>query len=397
MIYCGKAINLRKRVSSYFLNKDLGEKTKKLVEQINKIKTIHVNSEIEAFLLEEKLIKKYSPKYNVMLKDDKAYPLVRINIKDKYPAVLIVRKKKDDKSIYFGPYTSTGSLKTVLKLIRKIFPYQSVLNHSNKVCLYNHLGLCPCPQVLGNLEYKKNLKHIVDFMNGNTTKVIRDLEKERDIYSKNENFEISLQIQKKIDSIKLITSPFYKPFQYEENPNFKSDILKKELDELLLILNSNGLNITKLKRIECFDISNTSGTNATASMVVLINGERDTSLYRRFKIKRKYKSIPNDFAMMQEVITRRLSHINWGTPDLIVVDGGKGQVSSAKKVLDNLSIKIPIIGLAKKEETIVLQNLKLITLPSDSKSLHLIMKIRDEAHRFAINYHRKLRSKFIYE
>lgn len=393
----GKAINLRKRVSSYFTNKDLGEKTKALVAQIDKIKTISVQSEVEAFLLEERLVKKYNPHYNIVLKDDKSYPLIKITLKQKFPAVLIVRKKDDAKALYFGPYTSASSLRTVLKLLRKIFPFKSVENHGTRICLYNHLDLCPCPEATNDLSYAKTIKHIINFLNGNTKKVIRDLEKERENYSKTLDFELASKIQRKIDAINLITSPFYKPFVYEENPNFKSDILGQELASLIEILNKNNVAVKKLERIECYDISNISGKNATGSMVVLKNGATDTDSYRRFKIKGFYANKANDYAMHQEVIRRRLSHTEWQMPDLIVTDGGKGQVSSVLKVLQELNVNIPLIGLAKKEETIVTSDLLEIKLAKDSKALLLIIKIRDEAHRFAITYHKKLRSKFIFE
>ena len=391
-------MSLRKRISSYFLkNETLGEKTKALVSQIRKIKTISTESEVEAFLLEERLVKKYIPRFNISLKDDKAYPLLKITTEDKYPAVFIVRKKDDIKSLYFGPYTSANSLKTVLKIIRRIFPYQSVARHGNRLCLYYHLGLCPCPSVTNNHNYKKTIKRIILFLEGNTKKVIKDLEKERDSLSKKLDFENASLLQKKIDAIKLITSPFYKPFVYEENPNFKSDVLQKELNSLIQILNENKVNVKKLERIECYDISNISGKSATASMVVLKNGEKDTSSYRRFKIRGFYNNKANDFAMLSEVLKRRFNHNEWPFPDLLVVDGGKGQVSSVLKVLSKLNVKIPLIGLAKKEETIITSALKEIKLPRNSKALLLIIKIRNEAHRFAITYHKKLRSKLIFE
>ena len=362
-----------------------------LVSQIRDVKTVVVQSEIESFLLEERLIKKYKPKYNIKLTDGKAYPLIRITVKDEYPKVLLARKEDDPKSLYFGPYTSSGSLKMVLKLIRKIIPYQSTLNHPKGLCLYYHLGLCPCPSTLTGREYRKNIKSLINFLNGDTKKVIRDFENEREISSKEENFEQASMIQKRIEAIKLITSPFYKPFEYESNPNLRDDVLQMELSELKNILNSNNVPVSNLDRIECYDISNIQGKNATASMVVLTNGERDTSQYRRFKIRMEYKGgKPNDFAMMQEVLTRRLKHDEWEKPGLIVVDGGKGQVSAATEVIEE---NIPLIGLAKREETIITRDLQEIKLPKDSKALQLIMKIRDEAHRFAITYHRKLRSK----
>ena len=393
VIYVGKAKNLKKRVASYFSSKDLGEKTRILVSQISKIKYIEVSSEVEAFLLEEKLIKKYTPRYNIKLLDGKQYPSLKITIKDTYPKVLFVRKRdENDGSLYFGPYTSTSSLHTVLKLLRRIFPYQNAEGHPNKLCLYHHLGLCPCPSVTHDPNYKKTIQHIKDFLNGNTKKIIADLEKERNEFSKNENFEEAQNLQQKIDSINLITSHVYKPFEYEFNPNLRSDVVEKELNELKTILNENGVGVADLNRIECYDISNTSGLNATGSMVVFTNGEKDSASYRKFKIKKFYNNKPNDFAMMQEVIERRLKHAEWTTPSLIVVDGGKGQISSAYETIIKMNLNIPLVGLAKREETIITSDLREIKLPKTSKSLHLAMRLRDEAHRFAITYHRKLRS-----
>ncbi len=392
----GKALNLKKRVSSYFLNKDLGEKTRLLVSQIHSIKIIGVSSELEAFLLEERLVKKHKPKYNIKLQDGKTYPSIKITIKDVYPKVLMVRKQLNDKSIYFGPYTKTSSLIKVLKIIRRIFPYQSVINHPNNLCLYYHLGLCPCPSVTKDKNYKKNIKRIISFLKGDTRKIIIELEKEREIYSKNENFENAKSIQNKIDSIKFVTSPIYKPFEYEENPNLRLDIIEDQLNSLKKVLNENNILVENLKRIECYDISNISGKYATGSMVVFTNGEKDTSSYRRFRIKRFYNNKPNDFAMMQEMLERRLKRNDWPTPSLIIIDGGKGQVSSVRDVLKKLNVNIPLIGLAKKEETIISSDLKEIRLLNVSKELQLIMRLRDEAHRFAVSYHRKLRSKFIF-
>lgn len=400
----GKAKNLRKRVTSYFLkNISLGIKTRILVSQIAKIKTIRTNSETEAFLLENFYIKRYKPKYNLKLTDDKAYPMVQITIKDKYPKLLIARRRDDNPSlagsIYFGPYPNAGyALRHVLKTIRKIFPYQSAVNHAKKICLYNHLGLCPCPPMFDNKEfqkeYRKTIRYIVDFLNGKTKKIMKDLKKDRDIFSKSEEFEKANIIQKKIDAIKLITSPVYNQFDYEINPNLTQDLLCNPLSSLRNILSKNKIKTEKLERIECFDISNISGTNAVGSMVTFTNGEKDTSGYRRFKI-RTLKT-PNDFGMLEEVLKRRLSHKDWDYPDLIIVDGGKGQVSIASKVLKENKLKIPLIGLAKKEEIIVTSNLKEICLPKNSDALKLIMRIRDEAHRFAISYHRKLRSKSLF-
>lgn len=402
ILYVGKAKNLKKRVASYFAKYVmLGPKTQALVSKVKKVKTIIAKSEIEALLLEANLIKKYKPKYNIRLTDGKNYPLIRITAKDKYPKILIARHASDLRSIYFGPFPNSAAMKLVLRIIRKIFPYQSVPNHTKRICLYYHLGLCPCPPVFDSVElrkeYKKTIRHITDFLNGNTKKIIRDLTKERNLLSINENFEKANIIQSKITAIELITGPFYKTVDLDINPNFSEDLREKERSELIAILNQNSVNVTNLLRIECFDISNISGTNATGSMVVFINGEKDSSQYRRFKIKNlpNLPNLPNDFAMMQQVLQRRMKHTEWPYPDLIIVDGGKGQVSSGLKALKEVNKNIPLIGLAKREEIIVTSDFEEIKLPKYSEALKLIMRIRDEAHRFAVTYHRKLRSKSI--
>lgn len=376
------------------------EKTRNLIFQTTKIKIVKVQSEIESLLLEASFIKKYQPQYNVKLIDGKAYPLIKITIKDKYPKILFVRKIEKDKALYFGPFPNSSSVRLVLRTIRRIFPYQSVLNHPKKICFYHHLDLCPCPTVFDSKEtkinYKKNIKHIIQFLNGNLKNVLKELETERSFFSKNEEFEKASDLQKKIDAISLITKPFIKPFEYELNPNLKTDLVEKELSDLKSVLRNAKLKIDSLNRIECFDVSNIMGKTAVGSMVVFTRGEKNTNLYRRFKIRKIFKK-PNDFAMLAEIIERRLVHKEWVLPNLMVVDGGKGQVSAGKKVIGESGYSIPIIGLAKREETIITPDLKEVILPKDARALHLIMRIRDEAHRFAIQYHKKRRLKLIFD
>lgn len=400
ILYVGKAKNLKNRVSSYFTQTQLHPKTALLVSQIKKISYIIVESELESLLLEANFIKKYTPKYNIKLTDNKAYPLIRITVKEIYPAVLTARRPDDKKSVYFGPFPNAKAMRMVLRLVRRIFPYHSTLNHPKKICLYHHLGLCPCvpafqtsslsPNEDRVKDYKKSIRHLIDFLDGKTKKVITELEKERDQKSKEENFEGAQKVQKQIDAIHYITHPTHKPFEYETNPNLREDLREEETKQLAEILRRHNVPVENLHRIECYDISNISGTNPTASMVVLTDGEIDKSQYRKFKMRTKG---PNDFAMMQEVLTRRLKHTEWEKPSLIVVDGGKGQISSAKKILDERKSDIPLIGLAKREETIITPEFVEIILPHRSKALQLVMRIRDEAHRFAITYHRKLRSR----
>lgn len=396
MLYVGKAKNLKNRVSSYFLQKDLGEKTKNLVSQIKKIKIVVVESELESLLLEASLIKKYEPKYNVSLKDGKAYPLIRITMQHPFPAVLMARKQDDPKSLYFGPYPNASAVKLVLKTLRRIFPYSSQINHPKRICLYHHLGLCPCIPALNDpeksKEYKRNLKHIIGLLEGKKTNVVKELERERNQESTMQHFEQAHLLQKQINALSYVTSSVHKPFEYETNPNLRSDLREEEIQSLQTILKEHGIGTQRLERIECYDISNLATTNAVGSMVVFIDGEKDGSKYRRFKIRRVKGQ--NDFAMMQEVLQRRIKHLkDWGAPNLIIVDGGKGQISSASQALEENNIAIPLVGLAKREETIITSDFKEITLPKSSKALQLVMRIRDEAHRFALTYQRLLRSR----
>lgn len=401
VLYVGKAKNLKNRVSSYFTKgADLGEKTKVLVAKVVTIEYLPVASEIEALLLEASYVKKFTPQYNIRLTDGKSYPLIRITYHALYPAVLIARRADDPKSLYFGPFPNASAMKLVLKTIRRIFPFQSSENHPKTFCLYHHLHLCPCVPAIATSdaqkEYKKTMQKIILFLEGNVAKVVKELEKERDAYSKTENFEKASSVQTKIDAIRLITHPVHTPFEYETNPNLKIDIRKKELEELQMHLQSVGVITKPLERIECYDISNTSGTHATGSLVVFSSGEKDAKWYRRFKIRPETKG-PNDFAMMHEVLTRRLKHTEWPYPQLFIVDGGKGQISSAQKALDEAKVTIPLVGLAKREEIIITSDFRQIILPKKSKALQLVMRIRDEAHRFAITYHKKLRSQFTFE
>jgi excinuclease ABC subunit C len=227
--------------------------------------------------------------------------------------------------------------------------------------------------------------------------VVKILEKERDEFSQSEEFESAQMIQERIERIKLITSETYDPFHYMDKPDFYFERIEKEITSLKEILSPFYSNLGKLERIECYDISNTSGKQATGSMVVFENGDKSSSQYRRFKIRSK--DTPDDFQMMREMLTRRLDN-KWPEPNLLVIDGGKGQVGAALKALANMGKRIPIIGLAKREEIIVIPIkersgivFEEIKLPHSTPGINLLRRIRDEAHRFAITYHKLLRKK----
>lgn len=372
-----------------------------MVSQVKNIEITIVESEIESLLLEAYLIKKFQPKYNVRMADGKSYPLIQITIKEQYPAILFARKPEDPKSVYFGPYPSSGSVKMVLRILRHIFPFVTVRNHPKRMCLYHHLGLCPCPPVFDTEDlrktYKKHIRQIIRILEGDARGILKELEKERDSLTKKELFEKSQIIQRQIDALSYVTQPFRQGFEYDVNPNLRSDIRQEELNSLANTLRDHRMNIDSLEKIECYDISHVQGSNTTASMVVFMNGEKDSNLYRKFKIR--LEKTPDDFASMEEVLTRRLKHTEWEYPNLFVVDGGKGQVSAALKVLAKYKLNVALIGLAKREETIIIPTTSSddqfieVSLSKDSPGLTLLRRIRDEAHRFAITYHRKLRSK----
>lgn len=399
----GKAKNLKNRVSSYFSNSHHHDsKTQKLINETNFVEHIIAESEIDAFLLEANLIKKYKPFYNIKMTDDKSYPYIKISKKD-IPSVTVVRKTTDQKAYYFGPYPEGSGVRSVLRIIRRIFPFESVENHSKKKCLYNHLKLCPCASALpqNKTDYLKNIKQIKNFLKGKKWAIIKDLVKEQKKYVLIEEFEKASEIQKQINSMMSITSPRFDPNLYTQKPNFYYERIKSELSSLHEILQKYMPGLAKLKRIECYDVSNTQGSSPASSMVVFSNGDSDKSQYRKFKIRSL--STPDDFLMIFQTLTRRLKRTEWQKPDLIVVDGGKGQVVSAFKAMAQNNISIPLIGLAKKEETVVIGNFTKIPveftevrLPKSTPAINLLRRIRDEAHRFALSYHRYLRSKASY-
>ena len=408
-IYIGKAINIKKRVLSYFSHNLIG-KTLLMVNTAEQISFIRVDNELEALLLEAKLVNKYKPKFNVELKDDKNPLYIKIS-NEKYPRVLVARKiDKSEKDLSFlGPFPSSTKVKEVLYLLRRIFPY-STHKIGKRACLYNQINLCkPCPNYIESLkdeklkkqllkEYKYNINSIKGILAGRIKYVRKSLEKRMRNYAKDEYFENANNFKKKIEALDYITKPATDIKEYLKNPNLYEDIRKKEITDLTNLL-TKFFPVNNLTRIECIDVSHLFGTASASSMVTFIDGESDKSLYRRFKI-RTVKYV-DDVSSLDEVIKRRIKHFkDWGKPDLIVVDGGKPQVGVFYK---NLSIyKIPTIGLAKRYETIVIpyQNQEKINfieyiLPK-GHARNLLQRIRNEAHRFAISYHKKLFKKSLF-
>ncbi|MCX8009031.1 MAG: GIY-YIG nuclease family protein [Patescibacteria group bacterium] len=412
IIYVGKAVNLARRIKQYFQRDDaLGEKTSFLVAEIADIEIIETLSEFDALLLEAKLIKTYKPKYNTIAKDDKSPLYIAISIYEPLPRVYLARESnktlKDDNEssdiLYFGPFQSSKIARSIARSLRRVVPYCTQKQRNGKKCFYTHLGLCnPCPSYIAKLNnheeqkrlmklYRKNIFRLRDILSGKSTYVIQDMEKEMDELSRAERFEEAALVRNQLQALKSILIKRYDPLIYVQGDTMIEKIFEKEQEDLLRVLRPYYPTLTSLQRIECFDVSNTLGTNASASMVVMINGKIDNREYRRFKIKTEHA--PNDTAMMKEALERRFRHPEWEFPDLLIVDGGKGQVSAAKEVVPS---DIPIIGLAKREEEIIVPHQgtwNVIRLPFSNEGLKMLQRLRDEAHRFAISYHKLLRSK----
>lgn len=414
VIYVGKAKNLRNRVKSYFrVSIDRDTKTQALIDNIDDLEWVEVTTELEALILEEKLVKKFQPKYNILLKDDKSflYIVLRNDLIKKggselnYPQVLSARKtdlKEDD--IYFGPYPRAEVAKYVLRTLRKIIPFRDCSKSKfhnyrkmGKPCLYGHLGLCqaPCTKEITVKDYGSDIKKIKKFLDGNFKKIILDVQKEMMEESKRQNYERAAYLRDIIKKFEYLTVNTTKIDLIAENPLMAEDLISKSLDNLL-----KYIPILKdyPERIECYDISNLSGKEATASMTVATNGKLNNSEYRRFKIK--FKDTPDDFEMMREVLRRRFKRSliddSWKLPNLIVLDGGRGQLSAGLEVLENLNLDVCMISIAKKEEILIYfdgSSFQEIRLPRTDESLKLIQRLRDEAHRFAKKYHHQLRIK----
>ncbi len=402
-LYVGKSVNLRSRVGSYFSGGAI-YKTKKMLEEARYLSFIQVESEFAALLLEASLVKKYLPKYNSQLRDDKS-PLYIGVTKEVYPRILGLRQTQLESTTFkrvYGPFVDSRSVKFVLRKLRRVFPF-SQHKVGKKACINSQIGLCnPCPsaiekekdkniKIILKAEYLRNIKNIEGLLSGKPKKIKRDLDKEIKILSKNAKFE---EAREKLNQVKILEALVASPVNqnlYLANPNLLSDIREEETQELLRIL-SNFFKIKRLRRIECYDVAHLAGTYPTASMVTFINGESDTRLYRHFRLRRAKKS--DDISSMEEVVERRMGHPDWGMPDLILVDGGKGQLGAILPVLNE---KVPAVGLAKRYETLVIKTgaeFKSIRLP-EGPAKKLLQRIRDESHRFARRYHHKLVRKAI--
>ncbi|RJR28226.1 hypothetical protein C4564_06005 [Candidatus Microgenomates bacterium] len=394
VLYVGKAKNLRNRLKSYYQS-NLLPKTKNMIHNAANINYIEVSSEFEALLLEAKLVRKYQPKYNIELRDDKS-PLYIVITAEDFPRILTIRQTQITsfkiKHIY-GPFISGSSARSIIKNIRRVVPFAQH-KPGNRSCVLSQIGLCdPCPLKKMSLKdksrYKKNVRRVNTILSGRAKYIQRDLEKEMRMRSKFEDYESAGKIKTQIAALNELLSRHTPESAYIQNPMLIEDIRDKEIFDLSTILNKH-LYVSKLNRIECYDIAHLGGTYPTASMVTFVNAEADKRYYRHFKVSHNNSDVDN----IQEVLKRRLTHLSdWGTPDLIIVDGGKPQVSKALEVVKN----IPLVGLAKHYETLVIKKEdKYIELRLQrGPALNLIQRLRDEAHRFARRLHHKQVSKAI--
>ncbi len=389
VIYVGKAKNLKNRISSYFQPPiRLGPKTALLVQNIFSIDTISVTSETEALLLESRLIKKFLPQFNIISKDDKSPFYIHIT-SETFPKPVLNHEPK--KSLA-GPFLNSLIPRRILKQFRRIAPYCIAQRPVKRPCFYSHLGLCsPCPGSGTDDQiktlYKKNISRLKRLLQGNFKTVSASLTSEMRSASKLQNFETAGQLRDQLQALEHLLNQPIMPDEYLLNPNLLQDIQNESVLSLRQILSENGINLPKVERIEMYDNAHLSGTAAAAAMVVSINGQIDHRLYRHFRVKSVKTG--DDFAMMKEILTRRFKRTDWPSPDLVVLDGGKPQLSATA------NLPFPTIALAKHKETIVIPRTSgkylEVNLPENHPALRLLIAMRDEAHRFSRRLHHKMR------
>ncbi len=424
IIYVGKAARLNSRVRQYFQKSRLRDpKTDALVADIADTDWMVVESELEALFLEAEMVRRYMPRYNILLRDDKSMVYIRIDYDSDFPTVGTTRRPLDDGARYFGPYLSTTSVRAALKALRRVFPFATRrIPGQKRATLHYHLGLDPGLEEGRTTlaDYRANLRKLIAVIEGKRTRVERELEKEMQQRAKTQDFEGAATLRNRIFALKNLSKQVI--FSDKEFLDISKDHALNELVNLL------GLHKFP-RRIEGYDISHMQGTDVVASMVVFTNGVSDKAEYRKFKTKKEHN---NDFYNMHETVRRRLSEKNqrgWGVPDLFLIDGGKGQLDAAIRARDEVAAEatasgangvpavaaIPFIGLAKREEQIVIYKGKsnvalnekalqklggfmtesddfiLVNVPHSTNLVKLLQRIRDESHRFAVSYHTVLK------
>ena len=438
-LYVGKAANLKKRLASYF-RKNASEKILRLVQEATKLEWIETESEIEALLKEAELIKKYRPKYNILMRDDKNYFYVGITrlrprfvkatpgeqgsggqAKEEFPRIFVTHQPAGLQTInhklqtqHIGPFTSGSALKETLRLLRRIFPYCTCAKPHKRQCLNSQIGRCfgyCCLQrnqqhpykleYVGMLtdakqEYVRNIQSVVRILQGKQTKIATELKREMRIATVQQDFERAAKLRDQIAGLENVFS--HRQFLEVRLPRGSRTSKTTRWYKIKQVLQSILGEKNKISRVEGYDISNISGTEATGSMAVFIDGRPAKSEYRKFKIKTVRGA--NDVAMLKEVIGRRLRHGEWSYPDVLLIDGGKPQLSAARAILRKSDfpreVRLPkVAALAKKEEELYTekkeQPIRLSALPRETALF--LQRVRDESHRFAKKYHHKLREK----
>lgn len=389
VIYVGKAKRLKQRVASYFRRgKVRHARLELLVSKIRDIRIVRASSEAEALIYEAGLIKDHRPKFNIELRDDKSYPFLKLTLNEEYPRLFLTRGKLADDAAYYGPYVDVKLLKEALSFMKKVFPLRSCRRLHKKVCLEYHIGQCPgpCCGKVTKKEYSRPLGQLVAFLEGRKDDLIRSLENDMRVFSREKEYEKALVVKRRVAALTAVQQLHDR----SARPMFG------ELEELQNTLAMTAPPVV----IECFDISNTGGTQAAGSMVKFVAGKPDRAGYRRFRIKNVIGA--NDYSMIREVVRRRytrLSRDGGRFPDLVIIDGGRGHLSSAEAELRDLGLKqITVVAIAKEFNHLYTRSRKQpIRLSPGSRLLLLIQRVRDEAHRVAIEYHRKLRQKKAFE
>ncbi len=387
IIYVGKAAVLKNRVRQYFHNTKKDPKTEALVREIVDTDWIVVDTEMDALFLESEMIKRYMPKWNILLRDDKTVSYVRIDMNHEVPYISFTRTPQDDKATYIGPFYGKLVVEKSLRILRKIFPYYTK-PYDGKKTLDTDLGLTPGIEINKSTpkDYKRNLKKLIRYLEGNRKELLKELEKTMYEESEKGNYELAAEARDQIFGLKELQKKIV--FSDKEFLDISSDQALKQL-QMLLHLEKPP------RRIEGYDISHQSGTNTVASMVVFTNGAADRKEYRKFKIR---TSTNDDLKSMQEVISRRLKHTEWEFPDLIILDGGIGQLNAVLPLVE--PHHIPVIGRDKSGDhshnatfKIIMKDQDPIETSGESHIAKLITRIDEESHRFAITYHSLLKRK----
>jgi excinuclease ABC subunit C len=401
VLYVGKAKNLKNRLASYTRTAALTSRIKEMTLTAQQLKFQVLESELEALLVEAELIRLHQPPYNVLLKDDKTPLYIHIT-HEAFPRVLTARKKEIDtqkitKGITLGPFPSGYKVKEVLTIARSIFPWCNQRGDNpigDKPCFYHHLDLCPgaCVGKITAEDYATTIKELLLFLRGEKKAVVRNLITMMKDAAEVQQFELAQQLKQKVALITTVTQQQYRLKPDFSLPRLRDSVTHEGLLHLQKLLSQHGLapRELSLNRIEGYDVSNTQGTNAAVAMVVFEEGRAETSEYRLFNIRTL--NTPNDYHMMKEAILRRQNHPEWGQPDLLLIDGGRGQLRAARSVWH---WSCPVISIAKHPDRIIIPTNNLTekptyaiyTFPEGHPVLSLIQQIRDEAHRFSKKQH----------